>query len=216
MFSIESKDAILWDNDGVLVDTERYFYEAARQILKKAGFDFTRQMFTELVLIKAIGPWFLLKERGYDDEIIQRMKSERDDLYFHYLKTERILIDGVEEILQELSGKVLMGIVTSSKPRHFYAIHSRTNILKHMDFVITPEDYKMYKPDPEPYLTGWRKTNLAKEKCVVVEDSRRGLLSAKAAGLDCIVIPNEMTLHSDFSQADMLLNNVMELRNLLR
>ena len=214
MFSFKSKEAILWDNDGVLVDTEKYFFEAARQILKKAGFDFTRHMFTELVLIKAIGPWHLLKEHGFDDDTIRRMKAERDDLYFHYLKNEKIEIDGVEEILQELSGKVIMGIVTSSKPRHFYAIHSRTNILKHIDFVITPEDYKLYKPDPEPYLTGWEKTNLEKEQCVVVEDSRRGLLSAKAAGLDCIVIPNEMTIHSDFSEANILLNSMMELKNL--
>lgn len=214
MFSFKSKEAILWDNDGVLVDTEKYFYEAARQILKKAGFDFTRRMFTELVLIKAIGPWHLLKEHGYDDDAILRMKAERDDLYFHYLKTEEILIDGVEEILQKLSDKVTMGIVTSSKPRHFYAIHSRTNILKYIDFVITPDDYKWYKPDPEPYLAGWEKTNLEKEHCVVVEDSRRGLLSAKAAGLDCIVIPNEMTIHSDFSEADILLNHIMELKNL--
>ena len=214
MFSFKSKKAILWDNDGVLVDTEKYFYEAARQILKKAGFDFTSEMFADLVLVKAIGPWHLLKESGYDDETILRMKAERDDLYFHYLKTEEILIDGVEEILQELSGKVTMGIVTSSKPRHFYAIHSRTNILKYIDFVITPEDYKLYKPDPEPYLAGWGKTNLGKEQCVVVEDSRRGLLSAKAAGLDCIVIPNEMTIHSDFSEANILLNSMMELNNL--
>ncbi len=211
----ETKKAILWDNDGVLVDTEKYFYKAARQILKKAGFKFTREMFADLVLVKAVGPWHLLKEHGYDDEFILRMKAERDDLYQHYLQNEHILIDGVNEVLAEFSGKKTMGIVTSSKPRHFYAIHSRTDILKHIDFVVTPEDYKMYKPDPEPYLAGWKKTNLPKEQCIVVEDSRRGLLSAKAAGLDCIVIPNEMTIHSDFSEADMMIHNLLELKDLL-
>ena len=215
MVSFKSKRAILWDNDGVLVDTERYFYEAARQILKKAGFDFTREMFTDLVLVKAIGPWHLLKEYGYDDETIISMKAERDDLYQDFLMNEDILIDGVEEVLTGFSEKMIMGIVTSSKPRHFYAIHSRTQILKYIDFVVTPEDYKMYKPDPEPYLAGWKKTNVGKEQCIVVEDSRRGLLSARAAGLDCIVIPNEMTIHSDFSEADMLLPNLMELKKLL-
>lgn len=214
MFSFKSKKAILWDNDGVLVDTEKYFYEAARQILKKAGFDFTSEMFADLVLVKAIGPWHLLKESGYDDETILRMKAERDDLYQNYLLNEDILIDGVEEVLAELSEEMIMGIVTSSKPRHFYAIHSRTKILKYINFVVTSEDYKMYKPDPEPYLTGWKKTNLDKEHCVVVEDSRRGLLSARAAGLDCIIIPNEMTVHSDFSEADRLLHNLSELKKL--
>jgi HAD superfamily hydrolase (TIGR01509 family) len=215
VFSFKSKKAILWDNDGVLVDTEKYFYEAARIILKEAGLAFTKQMFTEFVLVKAIGPWHLLKEHGYNDATILRMKAKRDDLYMHYLLTEDILIDGVDEILEELSGKLSMGIVTSSIPRHFYAIHSRTKILKYIDFVITPQDYKMYKPHPEPYLTGWKKTGVEKKQCVVVEDSRRGMLSARSAGLECIVIPNEMTIHSDFSEADVLLHNLMGLKNLL-
>ncbi|HJX71740.1 MAG TPA: HAD family phosphatase [Bacteroidales bacterium] len=215
MLKFQSKGAILWDNDGVLVDTEKYFYEAARVILKKAGIDFTVQMFTELVLVKSVGPWHLLKELGFNDETILRLKAERDDLYMHYLQTENILIDGVAEILEELSGKKSMGVVTSSKPIHFYAAHERTKILRYIDFVITPEDYKMYKPDPEPYLLGWKRTNMDKNQCLVVEDSRRGLISAKAAGLDCIVIPNEMSIHSDFTEADMILNNLTELKNLL-
>ena len=215
MLKFQSKGAILWDNDGVLVDTEKYFYEAARVILKRAGIDFTVQMFTELILVKSVGPWHLLKELGFNDETILRLKAERDDLYMHYLQTENILIDGVAEILEELSGKKSMGVVTSSKPIHFYAAHERTKILRYIDFVITPEDYKMYKPDPEPYLLGWKRTNLDKNQCLVVEDSRRGLISAKAAGLDCIVIPNEMSIHSDFTEADMILNNLTELKNLL-
>jgi HAD superfamily hydrolase (TIGR01509 family) len=212
--SLKSKKAILWDNDGVLVDTEKYFYEAARQILKKAGLDFTREMFTDLVLVKAVGPWHLLQEHGYDDKTIVSMKAERDNLYQDFLMNEDILIDGVEEVLAELSEKMIMGIVTSSKPRHFYAIHSRTQILKYIDFVVTPEHYKMYKPDPEPYLAGWKKANVDKQHCIVVEDSRRGLLSARAAELDCIVIPNEMTIHSDFAEAAMLLHDLTEFKRL--
>ncbi|MBN2212618.1 MAG: HAD family phosphatase [Bacteroidales bacterium] len=215
MHDLKSKKAILWDNDGVLVDTEKYFYKAARVILKKVGIDFTRQMFKEVILVKSVGPWHLLKERGFDEKTIFRLKAERDDLYMHYLQTENILIDEVTEILEAFCGNKMMGIVTSSKPGHFYAMHKRTKILKYIDFVITPEDYKMYKPDPEPYLTGWKRTNLGKEMCLAVEDSRRGLLSAKGAGLDCIVIPNEMTINSDFTEADMILNNLKELKNLL-
>ncbi len=216
MLTFNSKKAILWDNDGVLVNTEKYFYEAAREILKREGIDFTKQMFIEMILVKSTGPWHLLKERGYNDDTIFRLKVERDDLYKHYLQTRDILIEGVAEILEDLSGDIVMGIVTSSKPQHFFTIHERTKILKYIDFVVSPEDYRKYKPDPEPYLIGWKRTKLEKHLCLVVEDSRRGLLSAKAAGLDCIVIPNKMTMHSDFSEADIILNNIMELKNLLK
>lgn len=215
MVKMNSKKAVLWDNDGVLVNTEKYFYEAAREILKKEGIDLTKQMFIEMVLVKSTGPWHLLKEKGYNEDTIFRLKAERDDLYLHYLQTGDILIEGVTEILEDLSGNITMGIVTSSKPQHFFTIHERTKILKYIDFVVSPEDYRMFKPDPEPYLIGWKRTKLEKHECLVVEDSRRGLLSAKAAGLDCVVIPNEMTIHSDFSEADIMLDNIMELKNLL-
>ena len=215
MFTFNSKKAVLWDNDGVLVNTEKYFYEAAREILQREGVDFTKKMFIDMILVKSTGPWHLLKEKGYDDETIIRLKAERDELYLQYLQTGDILIEGVSEILEDLSGYIAMGIVTSSKPQHFFTIHERTKILKYIDFVVSPEDYRMYKPDPEPYLIGWKRTKLEKYQCLVVEDSRRGLLSAKAAGLDCVIIPNEMTIHSDFSEADIVLNNIMELKNLL-
>lgn len=214
MISFKSKKAILWDNDGVLVDTEKYFFEAARMVLEKEGIAYTLEMYTEFVLSKATGPWHLLKERGVDDSTISKMKEERDELYIDLLKTKDILIDGVEDVLRILSRSCKMGIVTSSKPEYFYTIHSRTRLLKYFNFVVTPDDYNHYKPHPEPYLIAWEKTNLAKDTCVVIEDSRRGLMSAFAAGLDCVIIPNKLTAHSDFKEAVLVLNNVSELLNL--
>ena len=168
-------------------------------------------MYIDFVLTKATGPWHLLKERGVDNSTINKMKKERDELYIHLLKTKDILIDGVEDVLQIFSERYKMGIVTSSNPEYFYIIHSRTRLLKYFDFVITPDDYHHYKPHPEPYIIAWEKTSLAKDACVVIEDSRRGLLSAIAAGLDCIVIPNELTAHSDFKEAMLVLSKISEL-----
>lgn len=210
----KSKKAILWDNDGVLVDTEKYFYQATKEIVKKKSIELTDEMFVEYVLIQSVGPWHLLEQQGHSKEVISGLKRERDQLYMQLLQNHNILIDGVEETLKLMSEKYTMGIVTSSKPHHFDAIHVRTGILKYFTFIITPENYTNYKPHPEPYLTGWQKTNLSKEECIVVEDSRRGLLSAKAAGLECIIIPNELTKISDFSEADLVLNNIKDLRKI--
>ena len=212
--NLSTKKAILWDNDGVLVDTEKYFFKATGEILKKYGINFTKNMFIEFMLIQSVGPWHILEQKGFDKETISKERVERDRLYMHYLETNELLIDGVADVLKELSEKFLMGIVTSSKPQHFQAIHSKSGILQYFNFVITPKFYQKYKPDPEPYLVGWKKTNYIKDDCVVVEDSRRGLLSAKAAGLNCIIIPNELTDSSDFSEADLVVKHIKELLEL--
>lgn len=212
---MKNKKAILWDNDGVLVDTEKYFYKAAKEVLKKVDFDFTREMYIEWTLIKAIGPWHILEERHFDKETIEKLKKERDNLYKHYLMTEDILIHDVRDIVRELAEKYKMAIVTSSKPEHFRAIHKRTDLLHFFDFAITCEDYTHFKPHPEPYLTALQKIGCAKEDCIVIEDTRRGLLSARAAELDCIIITNELTRTSDFKEAGIVLDNITALRDIL-
>lgn len=210
-----NKKAIFWDNDGVLVDTERYYFEANRQILKKVGFELTKALYIELYLTKSKGAWHLLDHEKYSSDYILNLRQERDDLFNEFLSTKEIWIDGIEDIVAALSERYRMAIVTSSKPMHFNAIHSRTNLLKYFEFVIGPDDYTKYKPDPEPYLVAIERMSVGSKEGIAIEDSRRGLLSAKAAGLECIMVKNELTENSDFSQADYVLTNIGNLTQIL-
>jgi HAD superfamily hydrolase (TIGR01509 family) len=103
-----------------------------------------------------------------------------------------------------------MGVVTSSRREHFEIIHAATGLLPYFDFVMTRENYIKTKPDPEPYLTAVKRCGLSPEDCVIVEDSERGLESAKAAGIKCIVVPHVLTKNSDFSGAWRVLDNIRE------
>ena len=209
------KKAIFWDNDGVLVDTEKYYYEATRQILNKAGLELKKELYIELFLIQAKGAWHLLDPNKYTAEIIEELKTERNKLYCNFLQTSEIVVEGVQEIVAKLAEKYAMAIVTSSRPEHFNIIHSRTGLLKYFKFVLTAEDYTKYKPNPEPYLKALEKMNVSSSDGIVIEDSRRGLIAAKRAGLDCIIIPNELTRSSDFSEADYVLTNIHQILEIL-
>jgi HAD superfamily hydrolase (TIGR01509 family) len=213
MFS--NKKAIFWDNDGVLVDTEKYYFEATYLTMKKVGFEITQEQYIEQFLIQATGAWHLLDQNKFSAKRIQQLKEERDDLYTNFLMTRDILIDGVEDILAKLSEKYKMAIVTSSKPNHFNSIHSRTELLKYFSFVVTSEDYLNYKPDPEPYLFALKKMGVNSFEGLAIEDSRRGLIAAKKAGLDCIIMKNELTMSSDFSDADLILEHISQLTRIL-
>ena len=125
----------------------------------------------------------------------------RNRYYREYLETKDIEIDGVPETLDVLSGEYRMGIVTTSKPSDFALIHEKRSILDHMEFHITRWDYERAKPHPDPYLRGLERFGAAAAETVVIEDSERGLKSAIAAGIDCIVVANEFTTAHDLSKA---------------
>lgn len=207
--------AILWDNDGVLVDTEHLYRDATRQIMAKVGFQLSDEQYRELFLTQNHGAWHLLAQRGYSEPELARMRAERDDLYSDLLGKRNHTIAGVEDVLRSLHGRFAMGVVTSSQRRHFEIIHTQTGLLGYFDFVLAREDYGNSKPDPEPYLAGIAKTGLCTAECVAIEDTQRGLMAAVGAGIKCIVIPHGLTAGGDFSMAHKVLRNIRELPALL-
>jgi len=84
-----------------------------------------------------------------------------------------------------------------------------------MDFVLVREDYKLAKPHPEPYLTGLQRLGATREETLVVEDSSRGLNSAVAAGIDCVIVHNDFTKAHDFSQATYRIETLIELKDII-
>jgi HAD superfamily hydrolase (TIGR01509 family) len=205
--------AILWDNDGVLVDTEKLYFLANRQIFESIGIDLTPEVYFENFLRKGTGAWHLAEEKGISIDRIKELRDLRNELYSKFLQKEKILLKGVEEVLSYMHKKYIMGIVTSSRKDHFDLIHHSTNILKYFDFILTGEDFTRLKPDPQPYLMALEKTGLKKEECIIVEDSERGLASANAAGIKCIVIPHELTKKGNFETAYKVLSNIAEVIN---
>lgn len=207
--------AVFFDNDGVLVDTEKYFFESTRQIMAKIGVELTEDKFIELTLIDNQGAWKYAREKNVSEEEINELRKERNLIYAQYLSVEKLIIPGVEEALKELSKRHKLGIVTSSKRNHFEIIHKSTNILHYFDFVLTIEDYSKSKPNPEPYLKAVELSGFSKDECIVVEDSERGLIAASEAGLKCIIIPNQLTMNCNFSKAWKVLGNIDQLINIL-
>ncbi len=210
MFSV-----ILWDNDGVLVDTEKYYFQATRDTLSEVGVELTEVLFRELFLVQAQGAWHLASEKGLPPGEVEGLRDRRNALYLQLLKDNDIIIEGVDETLRQLKKHFRMGIVTSSHKVPFDAIHEKTGILHYFDLVLTREDYQRSKPDPEPYLTATEMLGAKPSEVLAIEDSRRGLIAAKRAGLSCWVIPNGLTSEDDFSEADRVLPHIREVKSLL-
>ena len=201
---------ILWDNDGVLVDTEGLYFRATQTVLATVGIDLTAEQFKEISLRRGESTFRLAAEAGIGAEEIACLRGERDRIYTESLAATSCVIDGAEEVLRSLHGRVRMGVVTSARRQHFEIAHAKSGLTKYLDFVITHEDYQHTKPHPEPYLTAMARYGLRPEECIVVEDSERGLAAAVAAGLPCLIVLSEWTKNGDFRGACRVLESIRD------
>ena len=209
------KKYILFDHDGVLVDTEQWYYLANKRALAHFGIDLPRDGYL-VNMANGVSAWDAARDSGVSEIEIERGRELRNRYYQEYLMTEDIEVEGVLETLAELADKYRMGIVTTSKRPDFVLIHEKRSILDYMEFYLARDDYEQAKPHPEPYLRGLQRFGATAADTVVVEDSARGLKSAMAAGIDCIVVANEFTASHDLSKATAKVATFRELPSTIR
>jgi HAD superfamily hydrolase (TIGR01509 family) len=203
--------AIFWDNDGVLVDTEHLYFQATQHVLASIGIRLTQEEYIELFLVQGRGAWHLAEENGVAPADIDRLRNERNALYSERLVQAPRLSADIARVLDALHGRYVMGVVTSSRKDHFDLMHRNTGLLKYFEFVLTASDFRHVKPDPEPYLRALERSGVDRDNCVAIEDSARGLASAKGAGISCIVVPTALTQGGNFGGAHRILGSIGEI-----
>lgn len=208
------KRYILWDNDGVLVDTEHWYFTATQRALAELDFALEKETYMQR-MVRGESSWDLAIAAGIDPELAVMKRKQRDAYYQDYLQSEDIEIPGVEPVLQFLAESHEMAIVTTSRRTDFELIHRHRRIVGYMAFVLAREDYEHSKPHPEPYLTAVDRFDASPEDCLVIEDSQRGLRAALAAGIDCAIVHNDFTASHDFTGARYQLRSISELPALL-
>jgi len=206
---------LLFDHDGVLVDSERWYFEATRAALAPLGVELTSD--TYLAFMARGRPcWELALARGASEAEVSRARDARNELYRAHLAREAIEIDGVGEVLAELGERHRMAIVTTSRRTDFDWIHRTRDLVRHFEFVITVEDVERAKPHPDPYRKALARFAARPEEAIVIEDSERGLAAAHAADVPCIVVRNEFTAPQDFSLAHRIVDTIRDLPAALR
>ncbi|MEQ8859857.1 MAG: HAD family phosphatase [Pseudomonadales bacterium] len=205
---------ILWDHDGVLVDTEPLYFEATRHAIAALDVDLPLDGYLA-DMAEGRTAWDRARQRGATEPQIRHHRAHRDRLYQRLLAERDIEIPGVETVLERLAAACAMAIVTTAKKDDFALIHRHRNIVRHMDFVLANGDYARSKPAPDPYLAALERFGAAPADTVVVEDSERGLRAAVAAGIDCVIVRNDFVRGQDFSAAAARIDSLEELPALL-
>lgn len=129
------KEYILFDHDGVLVDTEFWYFRAGERALAEIGFTLDREQYVE-DMSNGQGTWARARAAGVDEDAIGRQRVVRDAYYQEYLRTEAIEIAGVEEALAELAQHVRLAIVTTFKRQDFSLATHRIEALGELPEIV--------------------------------------------------------------------------------
>ena len=204
--------AVLFDNDGVLVETENLYFDASRETLAEAGVDLTLQLYQEISLRRGQNLMDLASERGLTTEAIDELRQRRDDRYAARLQAGVTVLPGARETVERLLGEgKRLAIVTTCPGAHFAIQHRQTGLLSHFEVVLVREDYPKAKPHPDGYATAVRRLGLTPGDCVAIEDTQRGVEAAVAAGVRCFAVASPLTHGTDFERHEALLDSVAQL-----
>jgi HAD superfamily hydrolase (TIGR01509 family) len=204
--------AVLFDNDGVLVDTESLYFEAGRATLAELGIELTLESYQEISLRQGRSVMDLAADRGFGADEVATLRERRDRRYAQSLEQGVRVIPGAREAVARLrrDGKRL-AIVTTCPRRHFEIQHRRTGLPAEFELVLVREDYPRSKPFADPYATAVRRLGLDASSCVAIEDTQRGIDAANAAGVRCFACRSPMTRGTLLHGALDVLDSVRDL-----
>lgn len=194
--------ALIFDFDGLIIDTESVGYETWRKLFADHGHELETHIYASV-----IGSDFGV---GYDPrrDLEQRTGLELDweqietgrKQHEHDLRQSLRLLPGVLNLLQQASELGLPCAVASSSPRSWVKDWlTELELLEHFHHLTTIDDTGKAKPDPALFQLASQRLDIPPESALIFEDSLNGLNAAKAAGIRCISVPGPMTQHLDFN-----------------
>ena len=198
--------AVIFDMDGVLIDSESKYPAAIDRMLERNNFKLTSEQRLSFIGTSSniIGAW--LKEWFPEDErSVDELRSLYADTIYNSLREDvDELIEGVEEwILWLRSRGIKTAVASSSSEKSVRYAVEEFGLDRHMDAVLSAKDIKVAKPDPEIFLKAAELMGVDPSDCLVIEDSQHGIDAAKAASMACASFSGAPRLVSDVRGADV-------------
>ncbi len=216
--------ALIFDCDGVLADTERDGHRVAfNRAFAQKGYSVEWNVETYGKLLEVAGGKERMKHyfdsNGWPDDVVDREALIRElhklktDLFMQIIESGELpLRPGVARLVDEaIAANVTLAVCSTSNERAVNLV-ARTLLgperKAHFSEILAGDVVSRKKPDPEIYNLASQKLGLEPSECVVIEDSRNGLLAAKTAGMYCVVTTNGYTEDEDFREADLVVSEL--------
>jgi len=207
-------EAVIFDMDGVLIDSEPIHITIEKQVFDKLGIDVSETVHRSYMGASSEFMYSDLRSRFKLTKSVTEL-MENDELfrsdYFHRLDTIPAN-DGLICLLSQIkSAGLKLAVATSSSPEIANLLLNKCGIASFFDAIVTTSEAGESKPSPDVYLLAAKKIGVSPEDCIVFEDSPNGLSSAKSAGMFCVVIQSDNDLIQKLSKADYLIQSFTEM-----
>jgi HAD superfamily hydrolase (TIGR01509 family) len=205
--------ALIFDFDGLMMDTEYPVYRAWQEIYLQHGAELPLAEWAVCIGTgsEAFDPVASLEKRTH--KTLERKALVKS----HLIRSSELIaveksLPGVENYLLAAKKMGLKISVASSSPRSWVIDHlNQLNLLHFIDLIRGEEDVARVKPDPALYLSALEDLKLRPEEALVFEDSPNGITAAKAAGIYCVAVPNRLTASLPIQNADLILPSMLSI-----
>lgn len=202
---------VIFDMDGVIIDSEPIHMKLERELLEESGGDYSKIKHADFMGTTDAQMWSILKEQ-FDIELsveeLIKIKQERFTENLHQIPLVDSILDFMES-LRDIGCK--LGLASSNNERAVEAVKNKFGLAKYLGVFINGTAVSKGKPHPEIFLTAAKHMGLNPEDCLVIEDAKNGVLAAKAAGMKCIGFQNKNSGEQDLSGADLIVSSYKEL-----
>lgn len=203
---------IIFDMDGVLIDSESLHYESTIKYLNgELGLAYNEEENREFLGRTDEYMFRVLKDRYDLPQSVSELIERRRDIYLELLVGNVQLIEGIAELVARLkSAGYKLAVASSSLEKIIEVVVSEGKVQQHFDVIQSGEYLANCKPHPEIFLVTAQKMQLAPESCAVIEDTAVGIQAAKAAGMFAIAYAAPNAEKQDFSEADVVVRSFIE------
>jgi HAD superfamily hydrolase (TIGR01509 family) len=195
---------VIFDLDGVLIDSEGLQYAAYSRVLERFGVRVSEALYAMHWIAEGRGPEYAVETfrlpLAPDD-----LRALKGPVYHELLRRDVTLMPGVTDVLPRLAPHFSLAVATNSNRTDVGFVMEHFGLGPFFRAVVTREDYPQAKPAPDAYQTAAARLALPAAQCVVVEDAYRGVVAAHRAGAPVVAVPNRFTRGSDFSLAAVVL-----------
>jgi HAD superfamily hydrolase (TIGR01509 family) len=205
--------AVIFDMDGVIIDSEPIHFEVDMQTMKDFGCSISKEELDKYVGTTNEYMFTNIKNKYKLEKSAEEIINYRCELVKRkVIESDLVPIEGIIDLLKNLRAKNIPAAIASSSPRDFIeVVVSKFGIEDYFRCILSGEEVENGKPAPDIYVETAKKLRISPEECVVIEDSKNGVLAAKKAGMKCIGFKNFNSGDQDLSCADLIVNSIVEI-----
>jgi HAD superfamily hydrolase (TIGR01509 family) len=208
--------AVIFDLDGLMIDSEPLSKKAWIALLAKYDQELTDDEFAATIGLHSIDSATFLKDLKGLEEEVEVLVEKCDSLRLEIIRAEAEPVEGLEDLIEHLMGKGLKIGVASNSPGNYVEAALETIHLRDLfPCVVAVDDVEHGKPAPDLYLEAARCLSVEPRLCLTIEDSPSGMKAAIAAGMRCVVVPNQDLRSEEFPGAFARFGSILELSEVI-